>query len=81
MNEQLDSGEALRKELERATESYIEQRDRLDRLGQSNHPGGGPDRVKCLHAHTAQQLVLGDNPIGRIVLSELGWQDPTDPCV
>ncbi|HEX2150008.1 MAG TPA: DUF501 domain-containing protein, partial [Actinomycetota bacterium] len=42
---------------------------------------GGPDRVKCLHAHTGHHLVEGDNPVGAEVLRELGWHDPTRPCV
>jgi hypothetical protein len=38
-------------------------------------------RIKCLHAHTAHQLVAGDNPAGAEVLDELGWEDPAVPCV
>jgi len=44
-------------------------------------PGGGPDRVKCLHAHVAQELVMSDNPIGAISLAATGWPDCREPCV
>ena len=52
--------------------------------GTVRHPGGGGmagGRIKCLHAHTAHQLVAGDNPAGAEVLEELGWEDPAVPCV
>jgi len=48
------------------------------------HPGGGGTvggRVKCLHAHTAHQLVTGDNPAGAAVVAHLEWVDPATPCV
>ena len=67
--------------LRRSTERYVAKRNELDVLGPTAHPGGGPDRVKCLHAHTGHHLVEGDNPVGAEVLSELGWEDPTRPCV
>ncbi|MGM0598377.1 MAG: DUF501 domain-containing protein [Candidatus Rifleibacteriota bacterium] len=35
--------------------------------GSSNYTG-----VKCLHAHLAQELVYGNNPLGRIVLEKTG---------
>jgi uncharacterized protein len=44
-------------------------------------PGGGPDRVKCLHAHTAHELADGPNPIGARLLAQVGWPDCVAPCV
>ncbi len=44
-------------------------------------PGGGPDRVKCLHAHVAQELSDPPNPIGGLVLAQVGWPDCRLPCV
>lgn len=35
--------------------------------GSSNYTG-----VKCLHAHLAQELAFGNNPLGRIVLQKTG---------
>lgn len=52
----------------------------------ARHPGGGPDRVKCLHAHLAHHLVSGDNPVGDLVLQRLTQTGkaagrPELPCV
>ena len=44
-------------------------------------PGGGPDRVKCLHAHVAQELADPPNPVGGLVLAQVGWPDCRLPCV
>jgi uncharacterized protein len=43
--------------------------------------GGMPERVKCLHALVAQELVTGVNPFGREALDAIGewWAD--GPCV
>jgi hypothetical protein len=43
-------------------------------------PGGGPDKVKCLHAHVAQELAQGVNPVGAATLAETGWPDCAEPC-
>jgi hypothetical protein len=80
-NNRLRDDPDLRRALEGATEAYIEARDGREPLGATAHPGGGPDRVKCLHAHVAHQLVSGDNPAGAAVLEELAWTDPERPCV
>ena len=44
-------------------------------------PGGGPDRIKCLHAHTAHELADGPNAIGARALERAGWPDCVVPCV
>ena len=67
--------------LRRSTEDLVARRNELDTLGPTVHPGGGPDRVKCLHAHVAHHLATGDNPAGAEALKQLGWQDPAGPCV
>jgi hypothetical protein len=81
LNRRLAEDPELRAALRASTEAYIAERDALDELGHTSHPGGGPDRVKCLHAHTAHHLVRGDNPAGAEVLRELAWEDPEKPCV
>jgi hypothetical protein len=80
-NRRLREDPDLHRALDLSTAAYLQARDRLAPLGSPTHPGGGPDRVKCLHAHTAQQLVTGDNPAGAAVLEELAWTDPEKPCV
>jgi hypothetical protein len=44
-------------------------------------PGGGPDRVKCLHSHVAHELAGGTNPIGAITIAATTWPDCVAPCV
>lgn len=81
MNERLNAEPATRSELKASTRLYLAARNALGKIGSSGHPGGGPDRVKCLHAHTAHHLVTDDNPVGKAVLDELSWTEPTQPCV
>ncbi|MGH2768737.1 MAG: DUF501 domain-containing protein, partial [Actinomycetota bacterium] len=63
-NRRLAENQQLRSSLVLSTQRYLARRDAIEPLGRPAHPGGGPDRVKCLHAHTAQHLVTGDNPVG-----------------
>lgn len=81
LNARLRVDERMRSQLVGSTSLYISRRDTEKQLGASHHPGGGPDRVKCLHAHVAHQLVTGDNPVGRATLDHLDWLDPKEPCV
>lgn len=80
-NERLRADLQLHDRLKGSTERYVQRRDGIEPLAATGHPGGGPDRIKCLHAHTAHQLMSGDNPAGALALEELGWSDPTTPCV
>lgn len=81
LNRRLEQEPDLHTALARATAGYVARRDAIDPLGPTGHPGGGPDRIKCLHAHVAHHLVTGDNPAGAAALAELGWEDPARPCV
>jgi len=81
LNRRLADDPEFHAALARSTEAYVGRRDELDPLGPTSHPGGGPDRIKCLHAHTAHHLVSDDNPAGAEVLRELDWRDPERPCV
>jgi hypothetical protein len=86
-NERLATDPQLAGALRAATEAYVARRDAGGVPGPARHPGGGGGegmaggRIKCLHAHTAHQLVAGDNPAGAEALAELAWQDPVAPCV
>jgi hypothetical protein len=81
VNRSLEEDPERRAELARAVARYVEARDAHEVLPGKGHPGGGPDRVKCLHAHVAQELAGGGNPVGRAALDELGWSDPIRSCV
>jgi hypothetical protein len=72
----------VRERLVVAMERYKEGRDRMARIEESGAPpGGGPDKVKCLHAHTAHELAEPGNPVGALTLERTGWPDCRLPCV
>jgi hypothetical protein len=43
-------------------------------------PGGGPERVKCVHAHIAHELSDPPNAVGSMALAEAGWPDCRVAC-
>jgi uncharacterized protein len=81
MSERLRDHE-LRARLEHAIERYVIRRDGHEVLTNAGvPPGGGPERVKCLHAHVAHELADGPNPVGAATMAEVGWPDCIAPCV
>jgi hypothetical protein len=81
LNERLARDDGLRTRLGASLESYKQRRDSHEELVPAPAPpGGGPDRVKCLHAHTAHALA-SPNPVGALVLSLAGFPDCRRPCV
>lgn len=82
LTERLGADPDLKERLSAAIVRYRELRDRhavIDDKG--SIPGGGPDRVKCLHAHTAYELAAGGDPVGALTLADTGWPDCIAPCV
>jgi hypothetical protein len=73
-----DSG--LRDRFVEALDRYRERRDSLAII-ETTPPGGGPERVKCLHAHLAHELADPPNPVGALTLARTGWPDCIRPCV
>ena len=72
---------ALRARFGAAIERYRARRDDHEVVEDSGAPpGGGPDRVKCLHVHLAHELCGGNNPIGAVALAETGWPDCREAC-
>jgi uncharacterized protein len=72
----------LRARLAAAIDRYIAGRNEMAEIDDSGTPpGGGPDKVKCLHAHTAHELAEPGNPIGALALERTGWPDCVLPCV
>ena len=80
VNELLAADRPLRSRLVDALERYRARDDTIDGDGPSQ-PGGGPERVKCLHAHLAHELADGPNPVGALTLTRTGWPDCRVPCV
>lgn len=71
VNRRLSEDEQLRQRFEQAAVELCERRDGSPPEQPVQHPGGGPRRVKCLHAHLAQHLVTGKNPVGALVAEKL----------
>jgi uncharacterized protein len=81
ISQRLGEDAALRGRLSLAIDRYVDRRDAHEAIGPASVPGGGPDRVKCLHAHLAQELADPPNPIGALTLEETGWPDCRLACV
>lgn len=81
LNERLATDHALQQRLATAVDAYRAARDHHEALDPiPAPPGGGPERVKCLHSHLAHRLVE-PNPVGALVLSQAGFPDCRLPCV
>lgn len=88
INKRLADDSEFRQALAASTEKYCFARDGRGTPEHVRHPGGGPERVKCLHAHLAHHLVTEDNPVGAWVVEELARAGrgpnsatPSSPCV
>jgi hypothetical protein len=82
LTERLDHNPSFKQRLADAIARYRAMRDAHAVIVESGGPpGGGPDRVKCLHSHVAHQLAGGNNPVGALTLTATGWPDCVAPCV
>ena len=81
LNDLLTRDATLVERLAHAVDVYRSRRDRHERLEDVTPPGGGPRRVKCLHAHLAHQLADPPNAVGARTLARTGWPDCVAPCV
>lgn len=80
-NERLRRDPALRQRLANALSRYAARRDSHEHLDEEvSVPGGGPDRIKCLHAHLGHELADPPNPVGAVALADAGWPDCREPC-
>lgn len=81
LNERLESNDATKDRLRVAIDRYRAHRDSHEVIEDSgSSPGGGPDRVKCVHAHVAHELAQSLNPVGAAALAETGYPDCVAPC-
>ena len=81
INTALQADKSLRTRLSFALDRQRARRDSHEVIEDSGSPpGGGPERVKCLHAHAAHQLADAPNPIGALTVAATGWPDCRQPC-
>jgi hypothetical protein len=81
LNEVLGRDPFLRARVADAARRYRARRDAHEVIEDDALPGGGPERIKCLHAHLAHELADPPNPVGSKTLSESGWPDCRTSCV
>lgn len=82
LSDRLGTDPSLRARFVRAIARLKARRDEHEPIEDAGAPpGGGPDRVKCLHAHVATELAQPGHPIGGLALAETGWPDCRAPCV
>ena len=81
LSERLAADSGLHARVEAGAARYLARRDAHEVLPPSSLPGGGPDRIKCLHAHLAHELADPPNAVGGITLAATGWPDCVAPCV
>lgn len=80
LNIRLPGDESLRSRFTAAIAQYEARRDAHEVIPVSSPTGGGPEKVKCLHAHVAHALVES-NPVGSLALAEVNWPDCRAACV
>lgn len=64
-------------DLHEATMRSHERHQQVDDRGANIAASSDPERLKCLHAHAAFELAMGDHPLGQRVLAEAAprWCD------
>lgn len=81
-NERLERDPDLASAHAAATRRFVALRDRIGGpLPGDPAVDGGPERVKCLHAHAAHHLATGDNPVGAATIDEATPVACPGPCV
>lgn len=81
LNQRFASDAGAHARMEASVVTLRERRDQHEVIADSGSPpGGGPDRIKCLHAHVAQELALPGDPAGAVALSRAGWPDCRVAC-
>lgn len=83
-NEMLAADEELAERYRHAHAAYIADREEFGEVPEiaGVSAGGMPTRVKCLHALVGHALAAGPgvNPIGDLVLEQVGWDNLHGTC-
>ena len=81
ISERLAHEPSLRDRFTRSLARYRARRDARQVIEDAGSPpGGGPERVKCVHAHLAHHLADPANVVGAMALADAGWPDCREPC-
>jgi hypothetical protein len=80
LTQRLATDGVFRNRVQSAGDRYVSRRNELAPT-EGPQPGGGADRVKCLHSHLAHELADAPNPVGAATLARTGWPDCRLPCV
>jgi exopolyphosphatase/guanosine-5'-triphosphate,3'-diphosphate pyrophosphatase len=80
LNERFDHDDGFREQVERAHAAYAAERARFHEPARAwGGVGGTRTGGKCLHAHYANHLAGGDDPIGRMVAARVEPVHPDEP--
>ena len=84
LDEQIENNSALKDKWEERQKSYANYREKMHVKKNPIKPhggvGGATNSIKCLHAHTADELATNQNVIGKIVIESLGSFNCKNPC-
>jgi len=84
LDEQIANNSSLKDKWEERQKSYAKYREELvdkkNQLKPQGGVGGASNSIKCLHAHTADEIATNQNFIGKIVLESLGNFNCENPC-
>jgi hypothetical protein len=86
LDKQLVDNKKLNKLWRKRQKSYENERNKkYKNLSNTISPiggvGGTTKSIKCLHSHLADELVSGENVIGKVVLESVGGCNCIEPCV
>ena len=86
LDNQLVDNKKLNKLWRKRQKSYENERNKkYKNLSNTISPiggvGGTTKSIKCLHSHLADELVSGENVIGKVVLESVGGCNCIEPCV
>ena len=86
LDKQLVENKKLNKLWRKRQKSYENERNKkyknlTNTISPIGGVGGTTKSIKCLHSHLADELVSGENVIGKVVLESVGGCNCIEPCV
>ena len=86
LDKQLVDNKKLNKLWRKRQKSYENERNKKYKslpniISPNGGVGGTTKSIKCLHSHLADELVSGENVIGKVVLESVGGCNCNEPCI